>query len=188
MIEPCKSDWGRVERTIWSKKSYFCKNSKFEWFWVKLMNFENNLWKLDSGCILYMGKLKTCSFFTQNLGCVSYMSASYTRDGTVLRGCACCGIHSSVRSGWAGKALVSTFTISLLLNIMAGECAGYLDNLLMTITTDCSENPPENCKCALLLKTQSWKFFQQPFLRQCPLSWVILESSECLCSASSRGN
>ncbi len=30
-----------------------------------------------------MSMLKLCSLVTQNMGCILYMSASYTRDGTV---------------------------------------------------------------------------------------------------------
>ncbi len=40
-------------------------------------------------CVLYTrryGMLKICSLVNQNLGCVLYTSASYTRDGTVLTG------------------------------------------------------------------------------------------------------
>ncbi len=47
------------------------------------MDFENILWKLNLGCVIYISLLKTCSLFPQNLGCVLNTSASYTRDGTV---------------------------------------------------------------------------------------------------------
>ena len=60
-----------------------CDNFEFKGFLVKLVDFENILDKLNLGCVLYMSMLKTCSLFSQILGCVLYTSASCTRDSTI---------------------------------------------------------------------------------------------------------